>query len=209
MPINENQLQFENALTEMVPQAGVIFLGESILSTILYAAMIYRIDNLVCGRKDNFGEALLVGIKKIPVSFFAMVLYLIAVLLGTLLLVIPGIFLSLSLAFFMYFIVIENHSAYSAVKASNRLVSGNWWRTMVIYMTPSIILLIIIIVGIALVEIIIPTAGIMSETYFNLGEIIANLLVGALIPLFYVIGFVQYRDLKLRRSGDDLDARMS
>ena len=137
---------------------------------------------------------------------FAVVLYSIAVLLGIIALIIPGLILSLSLFFYAYFIVLEDKSAYQSLKASHKLVWKDWWRTAGVFTVPGVIALIAVF-GLGAV------AGFLevfdSDNYTNYGvEAIFNLLSGVFYQYFYVLGYVQYYDLKLRKTGSDLEARM-
>ncbi len=177
------------------------------LSFWFYGALIYRIDDIARGGDASFSEALGIGLKKFPVMLFAVILYSIAVLLGIIALVIPGLILSLSLFFYAYFIVLEDKSAYQSLKASHKLVWKDWWRTAGVFTVPGIIA-IIAVFGLGAV------AGFLevfdSENNLSYGfEAVFNLLSGIFYQYFYVLGYVQYHDLKLRKTGSDLEARMA
>ncbi len=185
---------------------GLVAIGFS-LSFWFYGALIYRIDDIAQGGDASFSEALGIGLKKFPVMLFAVVLYSIAVLLGIIALIIPGLILSLSLFFYAYFIVLEDKSAYQSLKASHKLVWKDWWRTAGVFTVPGVIALIAVF-GLGAV------AGFLevfdSDNYISYGfEAIFNLLSGIFYQYFYVLGYVQYHDLKLRKTGSDLEARMT
>ena len=207
MPVGTNPEQFDPMMMESLSLVMGLMFVSSIAALIFYAAMIYRIDNLVCGRDDSFGEGLWIGLKKFPAMFFGMFLYMIAVMVGTLLLVVPGIILWLSLLFYVYFIVVENSSAYGALKASHKLVWGNWWRTLMVFMVPGIMLMVVyMVIGLLVAVLGIEAA---TSTPLNLVDIFSNLIIGVIMPYFYALGYVQYRDMKLRKSGGDFEARMT
>jgi fucose permease len=181
-----------------------VMLVGMIISFILFSALLYKIDKSAKQQHRSYGEALAIGLKKLPSILLAIFLYGIAITIGTLLLLIPGIILSLSLFFYYYYIVLEDMSAYQSLKASHKLVWKDWWRTVGVFTVPTI-LYVIIVAGL----------GILSAFISPIGEtpiwvtLIMGLFVGIFFPYIYTLGYVQYHDLKLRKSGSDLEARMS
>ena len=169
----------------------------------LYAAMIHRIDNVARQHDDTFTESLGVGLKKFPAMLLAVFLYSIAVGFGMVLLIIPGIILALSLFFYAYYIVLEDNSAYQSLKASHKLVWKDWWRTMGVFTVPGILMMVIYFAFGMLMAF----TGI-NPNEISWVEITMNLFSGVFSMYLYVLGYVQYHDLKLRKSGSDLEARM-
>lgn len=166
-------------------------------------ALLYKIDKIANQQDCSFGEALGVGLKKAPATLLATIFYFIATIVGTVLLIIPGIILSLSLFFYHYFIILEDKTAYQSIIASHKLVWKDWWRTTGVYAVPSIIL-IIIFIGFGLIIGFMPA----NENYSIWIQIILDLLSGIYLPYLYILSYVQYHDLNLRKSGSDLEARM-
>jgi hypothetical protein len=197
-----DQAELVAQLFSNLPLLGIIILV-SILMFALYGGIIYRLDNLVHGQPDSFVEALQFGFTKLPSSFFAMVLYVIAIMVGSLLLLIPGLILMESLALYLYFIVIENKGAIAALRASHGLVWGNWWNTMAVFTPPMIIWLAVMLT----VGIVIGLLGMAANQV--LIQVVTNLLSVFVTPYFFTLGFVQYHNLKLRKSGSDLEQRLA
>lgn len=189
---------------------GILFASIAVLT--LYAAMIYRVDRLANQHEgDGYWRTLQIGFKKIPSMFWAGFLYSLATLIGLILLVIPGVALMLSLSFYTFFIVVESLGGYAALKASYALVKGFWWRTVGVFMAPGI-LFVVFYFALGLVA-----AVIMAIFKGNGGmegaklivQLIYNVLSGFITPYFFVLGYVQYHDLKLRKSGVDLELRLA
>lgn len=178
----------------------------SLLSFVIYSAMIYRIDNVANQREDSFIEALQVGLKKFPSMLLAVFLYMIVMIGGTILFVIPGIILSLSMAFYLYFIVVDSLGGYASLKASHALVWGHWWRTMTVFMAPGIVMLVMVLSLGALVGFLSSAATIINSSLINVA---INLLSAFITPYFFTLGYAQFHDLKLRKSGGDLEARLA
>lgn len=199
--VDENNF---TGIPENIGAFGVIMLIIMVVSFIIYGALIYQIDQIARYQDCSFSEALGVGLKKSPKMFLAAFLYGFAILIGTLLLVIPGIILSLSLVFYSYYIVLEDLPAYQSLKTSHKLVWQDWWRTFAVFTVPGIIL-VILFVGFGAVTAFLASDGGDS----TLIELVLYLFYGIFLPYFYTLGYVQYHDLKLRKSGSDLEARMT
>ena len=142
--------------------------------------------------------------QKLPKMIFAVMLYYIALALGLTLLIIPGFILMMSLSFFGYFIIFEGSTAYQSLKASHKLIWKDWWRTAGVFTVPSILIVILF----AAFGTVVGLMG-MDEDSINNLNLVMNLLSGLYMPYFLVLGYVQYHDLKLRKSGSDLEARLA
>lgn len=178
-----------------------------LLTFIFYGAVIYRIDNVANQRSDSLGESLTAAIQKLPTVAWALLLYYLAIFVGSLLLVIPGLILGLSLSFFLFFIILDGLSGFDSLTASHKLVWGHWWRTMGVYMAPGILMVIFYaMVGFLNVAMADEAQGAQG---FGVEDIITNTLTGIVMPYFYALGYVVFNDLKLRKSGDDLAKRLS
>ena len=194
-------------MQSMLSVMGLTILA-GIVATIFYVAIIYRIDNLVCNRDDSFSEGLMKGIKKFPATFLGMFLYVIALGIGTVFLVVPGVIFSLSLLFYLYYIVVEDHSTISALKASHKIVWGDWWRTLMVFMVPGFLLLIVYML-IGMLAVYMGEFDTANTAPLSVVDVFTNLTSAFIAPYFYALGYVQYRDLKLRKTGDDLEARIA
>ncbi|MDD1611273.1 MAG: hypothetical protein LUO95_11975, partial [Methylococcaceae bacterium] len=138
---------------------------------------------------------LLLAVKKFPTIIVASILYSIAIMIGSFLLVIPAIILIISLSFFWYFILLEDKGSYESLMASHRLVWGDWWRTNIVFFIPSLILVIALFIVAFFNGLFDPTPE-PSNTL----DIGTDLLIAIIMPYFYVVGYLQYHDLKLRRN---------
>ncbi|POZ53263.1 hypothetical protein [Methylovulum psychrotolerans] len=210
------------ALAEVAPWFFGIMVAVVVCSAAGYAAIIYRLDNAAHQRQDSFMEALQLGIRKTPSIVLATFLYMLAVGIGmllllvpagllrlslgvgTLLLLVPGIILSLSLLFYVNFIVLDAKRAYESLKASYALVKGNWWRTAGGLTVPTVLLSLFYFILMRSLGFIVKFAGIDG-----IAELIINLFSIASTPFFLTVIYVQFHDLKLRKSGADLAARLA
>lgn len=185
----------------------VAVFGFTMFTFLFYGAIIYRFDNITHQRQDTLVDALGVGMKKLPSMLVATILYTLAIAIGMLLLVVPGIILGLSLSFYWIFITVENLGGYASLKASHKLVWGLWWRTLSVYMVPGILMIIFYVLAGMI------GYGLSDETAtpgtFGAADIVTNLMTGLVMPYFSALAYVVFNDLKLRKSGDDLARRLS
>lgn len=176
----------------------------------LQATMLFRLGRIAESADPTLGDVLAHGFKCLLPILASMILYMICLVFGTILLIIPGIFLSLSLYLFMPAIVLDGLNPVQALKRSHNLVWGNWWRTLTVITVP-VFVIIIMYMGLGFVS------GFLVAIGYNLPidtfQIVIHLFQAAVnalfLPLLYAILIVQYHDLKLRREGGDLEARLA
>jgi hypothetical protein len=181
-----------------------------LLTLWLYASLIYRMGAIMHGWNSEMGVSLLVGLKKTLPMLAATLLFVLAIMLGLLALIVPGLILLLSLFFYTPALVLDNHGIVGSLKRSYRLVQGNWWRSAAVLTIPLLIFMAVgIVAGAGMGVVLVIGGGDVSEQTINLYANLFNLPVTALImPLFYAVMLVQYHDLKLRKEGGDLEQRL-
>ncbi len=151
------------------------------------------------------------GFRLVPRIILLTILYGLAIMGGTLLLVIPGIYLSIALILSFYLILTDNLKATAALSASRHLIKGFWWRTMLIITIPSILIIAIFAavglfsgVGFAVASGT-EDPGIMFTLII---DFFSTCIQALTMPLFYGILFVMLNDLKIRKEGSDLIQRV-
>ena len=181
-----------------------------LLNMVLLAAVLYRLGRLAEEREMTLREALAQGLRCLPPMIFATILYTLAIVLGLVALLIPGLILMLSLAFFAVAIVLDEEGPLSALKRSHRLVWGNWWRTATVLSVPVIVLIVLqVALGLAVGIPVGVLAGGSKGMLTLVSQGVQVLTNTFSVPLLYAIFVVQYHDLKLRKEGSDLEARLA
>ncbi len=183
-----------------------------IIGIIFFNTMIFRIDSAVKDPAKGVGVALGVGLRKAVLVIVASILYTLAVMLGLILLVIPGLILSLSLLFYAALIVVDDEGIIASLTKSHRLVWGDWWRTMTVFLIPAIFFIVLYVILGFIVGLMVSRVLPLAESVEAAGRFmgIVSILVSAVgMPLFYSIMLAQLNDLKLRRQGLDLEARLA
>ena len=204
---------------EYMFQAMPVMIGVSVIiwlfSIIIYNAVLARVGHYSVSSDCDIGDAIIQGAKKALPVFLGMLIYMVAIMAGFVLLVIPGFILMLTLLFFQVFIVIEDEGIVASIKASHNLVWGHYWRTAAVITIPIFITyaLVMVFAFIAGVSTALDTPDAITnptlDMNFGLIDIVGAALPVFLMSLLYSIYIVQVNDLRLRKSGTDLQQRLN
>ncbi len=184
-----------------------------VFSIIVYNAILVRVGDIALGRQGDVVDALLTGLKKTLPVFIGFVLYGLAVMAGFVLLVIPGFILMLTLLFFQVLIVLDNEGVIASLKGSHRLVWGNYWRTTAVIMIPLFVIyaLVMVVAFVAGAMAVMNSPEAIDATMpmkFGVVDALSAAIPAFMISLMYSIYIVHVNDLKLRKSGADLQQRL-
>jgi hypothetical protein len=178
----------------------------------VFGALYLKQQAIATDEELSVGTALQSAVGRIVPLFVMALLAFIAIMIGSLLLIIPGVILSVSLMLATNFVVFEGKGPIDALTGSHKLVWGNWWRSAAI-LTVGFILVIVIYLAVGLV------IGVVSP-FIGLGlddvvmySLVSGMLIGVLMnvlvmPFFTALLIALYWDLKLRKEGGDLAARV-
>ncbi len=198
---------------QLGPALAILIIPMAILAVAIsigcMGAIIARLDAIAQGQELGFGAALKLGVRRSPILFASLLLYMLAISLGMLLLIIPGLYLMISLMLCTYLIMVEKSGPIEALKRSYRLVQGNWWRTMAALMVPTVLMMtvmglaqmLVVMVSIPFGEEAVAMTMLISQGVNIIVQVIAT-------PLIYAMVLALYYDLRLRKEGDDLEARI-
>jgi hypothetical protein len=184
-------------------------------STWITAATYLKVAAIGTDGDLGIGAALQASLPRLPALVLMMILFILAVMIGTLLLIIPGIILMVSLLLCYPTALFDNKGPVSALSESHRLVWGNWWRTFVMLSVGVIILIVIYLIVATIVGVIAPFlmvggAGAEDVVLYALVSVgLIFVFLSLLLTPFYIsLGIAIYWDLKLRKDGGDLAARV-
>ena len=191
-----------------------------VIKVIFEGAVIHALAStargILTGVRDNLGT----GTRRLPAMVVAGVCYTVAVGLGSIALIVPGIWLACSLVLFPVPVLMENLGPLKGLEKSYDTVKGHWWRTATILSVIGIIIGALYLAALTLVG---ATTGIslLSPHFLLHPEALArdssllvwaallNAVLNALLsPLGYAVAVAQYEDLRLRHTGDDLEQRI-
>lgn len=195
------------------PQGGmgvlIVVLIAMLFSIIFYGAIVGRMHAVHANRELTVGESMALGLSCMLPLVGLFLLYGLAVTAGSILLLIPGVILAVSLMFAPYIVVIDRAGILDSLKQSHKLVWGYWWRTTAIVSVAGIIVMVCYV----LVGLVVGIAVAVNPNAIGAGTSVSEialtgLLGGVVTPIFYALSLSVFYDLRLRREGHDLASRI-
>lgn len=196
--------------------AALLLVGVAV-ACVLMAAVVARIDAVANGRAMTLGESVRFGARRAPALFGAILLSTLAIVVGFVLVVVPGVIVGVWFAFGVVATVVDRRGPVESLIYSTQLTRGHWWRTFVLLSVAFGVLLVfysVIVTVVALVVALMAASGGSIEALAAQGPpwyvdlLIGPLVAGAITPLVYGLWIAIYYDLRLRREGTDLTARI-
>ncbi len=182
--------------------AGVL----QLLAVLLAFAVCFRaIAQAYLGAQTDWRSSLSHAFGLVPSLLLLMLLYGLGLLLGFMLLILPGIWLSVAWAFALPALLVEGLRGRKALGRSFGLVKGRWWRTFAV-----------IVIGLILATIV----STLVQAVFVVGIFVGednDVLVLVLSAIAGIVGLavttpfqaalltVVYFDLRVRKEGFDLE----
>ncbi|MCB9819301.1 hypothetical protein H6789_01135 [Candidatus Nomurabacteria bacterium] len=159
-------VSFFTALFAPNPATGVMVTYESviymilmviyvIISILMSIALILAINNNSLTAKDAYTQAMTYFWKYVGLS----ILMTIILMVGFLLLIIPGIILSVWFAFATYVLILENGGIVDSLKKSREYVRGKWWGVFGRLIVMSIFIA-LLAMAISMITVIMPNSSI-------------------------------------------------
>jgi hypothetical protein len=205
-----------NALADLMTNPAFLLVAgvQMILSTWVMSAGYLKVSAIGAGDGLGLGATLLRALKRLPVLVVMIILASIVLTIAFFLLIVPGLILSVSLALCYTLAVLENRGPVEAMTNSHRLVWGNWWRTAAILTVGFIVIIVISMVAGLISGVLTPLLALSGGAeYVLLVTTIVGWVVGIgmnvlLTPFYISLPISIYWDLKLRKDGGDLAARV-
>lgn len=204
-----------NAMFVLMTRPGywLVNVLSMLLSLWVLGALFLKMNAIGAGTDLGNGAVLQAAVRRAPGMLILSLLFVIAILIGLVLLIVPGLILGGSLILGWTVLMLEGKGPVAALADSHRLVWGNWWRTAAILTVGFIVLCVIYFAVAALVGVVLPlmTLGLEDLLLYSL---VSTLLIGIVInllvtPYYVALLLAIYWDLKLRKEGGDLAARVS
>jgi hypothetical protein len=188
----------------------VVFL----LTLITYSALLAQMHHVAQGAAEQSPvEALSVALRRLPGAILAAIVWTLAVGLGLLLFLIPGIYLWGKLQFWIVAVFADDVGAIESLGRSWNATSGNWWRSTTILSVALIIVLVLDLLADLLVGLFAGFQFFARSADFG-GILFTTQMVRAVsqvfvLPMLPAALLAIYYDLRLRREGGDLLARVN
>ena len=108
------------------------FVASLVAGFYMYAVITAIVHYVASGAPEGVRSPLSIATRRFPVILAVNLLFMLAIMIGTLLLIVPGIFLFVALYFSPMLPIIEGKGPIDSIVGSYSLVSGHWWRTFAI-----------------------------------------------------------------------------
>lgn len=179
------------------------------VSLCIYGAGVLRIESIAQGADMGLGASIRASLPKILPLFVASVCFMLAVGVGLVLLIVPGIILLGSTFLFVPAIVLDGKGPVESLTYSHKLVWGNWWRVATIGAIAVIIVYVIFMLAAFVIGLMVGFGAGDPAALFMV-NIVSTVIGGLLLTAFYFALYVEiYREVKMRKTGGDLAARIS
>lgn len=181
------------------PAYWLIYTIGLLLAQYFTAALYLRLDATASGSEGD--DVLRVALARLP-SFVVMnALFVVALIAGTLLLIVPGLILTVSLAISSPVLLFDSKSSLESLKESHRLVWGHWWHTGTVLGVGGMVAIGVFLVCLIAVAIL---AAFVAHGDMLTVALAATLIVLAItgmlaVPFLFALVLNVYWDLKLRR----------
>ena len=193
------------------PVYWVSYLVSMAISSCAMGAIYLKQDAIASDTDLGLGRALTLALRRTPALVLAAILFMIAVAIGCVLLIIPGLILMVSLMLFGAVVVLESRGPAAGLLRSHKLVWGHWWRTTAVLTVAFIIVGVIYAALGFVVALILPfvARGADPLIFTLINSVVLNVVIQVLVlPFFLGLILSLYWDLRLRRDGGDLSERL-
>jgi hypothetical protein len=179
--LQETLAPLTNGMTPLA--GGLLFLSipVSIVTVTTTAHFIYR---YLRERTIDASGAFNKGIGTSLNAFMGCIIYIIAITVGFILLLLPGIYLSVAMGFFLCAMVSNNCSLFDSFNYSMNLVKGRWWPTFGSLLVASVFVIPLVIV-----------TKIAGSTWNAPGSAMASIITN--VASLFITPFLQVFQMKL------------
>jgi hypothetical protein len=191
-----------SALTSLVFQVAFLVLWASIAFPVASGAATYAISERYLGKEVTIGESLRQGLSRFWTLSIAQITATIRVLIGFILLLVPGILWTLSYSLVVPAILVEGQKALPSLRRSSALVKGERGKVFLVLLVINL-LQAVLAIGVGMV------LGVFINTESSAGAVLNsamnNLMSIFLTPLGIIATILLYYDMRIRKEGFDLE----
>jgi len=170
-----------------------------LLSFILSASLIFKLHceahNLSCSTIQSIQHS----ISRFIPTLLTGILYIISVLSGTALLIVPGFILSITLMFCFFFVINENKGILIALLTSHRLVWGHWWHSFTIMSVPLFLMLSLNMIIFILMVAVFSQFNFHLPNFYMVIFSVHVILQSFIAPFIFCVALTLLHDLRTRQ----------
>lgn len=170
------------------------------IALVIASGLLFYLHCLYYGIRNTLPKVLKHALSRSFILLVVGIFYVAFVFSGTMLLLIPGFILSISLMFSFLLALNENKGALQSLLVSHKLVWGHWWHTFLTISIPVIInaiMSMILFLGIALMVMKLPSLGMQHYILIFATQLILHTV---LMPFPFCVALVLLNDLRIRKN---------
>jgi len=164
---------------------SIVFIS---INLAVFSSIVYRINAQIEGKALDFNKDLMFGINKLTSVWPLTIVYAFCVVVGLILLVVPGIYLAILLYFSFYYVILKDVKVIDSLRKSKDLVSSNWFRTAAVLIGTGAVFAIFL--------------QLLIFPFHHLPMIMALIEIAyyaLVMPIFFGIYMALYYDLEVRQ----------
>lgn len=201
-----NGVERQSVLQMMAALRSPRMLGAYVLVTLLTLALygaLMALQSAVARGDASFslGSALATGFRRLPGALLASLICMIALVLGTIALIIPGIWLWGRLQLWMAAMFAEDKDALDALRSSWNLTKRNWWRGTTIFSLGAIMAVVCSVVFQVTGGIVAALARVDAVDVPIVLQLFSGVAYIFIYPFLTAVWLAMYHDFKLRHEG--------
>ena len=184
--------------------AGTVRLVLAIPSLYISMSLLVLMCGLTREQSMRVDQAMAIALRLFPRMILFYILLGLATFVGLILLIIPGIILTVSLVLGQYALVLEDLGPMDALKRSHSLVwGGNWGKTAAVLTVVALIYIAVMVIVTLALGLLTFAAGPDAMTITSV--LFSQVISAVLAPFAISTGLVLFQELRLRKEGSDLE----
>ena len=195
------------------PMTLIVALTCFVLGTWVLSALLLKQRAIGADQELSIGGAFQAALPRLLAVVIATILMGLAILVGLIALIVPGVILMVSLFLYMVVLLFDDKGAFDALAGSHKLIWGNWWRTCAVLSVLAILMFVVLFALGFVGALVLPFAGFALKDAYTIAMVIQAVTNFALYVFLGPFGsaalIALYWDLKLRKEGGDLAARVN
>jgi hypothetical protein len=174
----------------MTPGAAVLISIINILAIIPFVtgAAIFYVYQKLTSRGATIPDSMQAAGERFSQLVFLTFIVFVLLGAGFLLLIVPGIYLSVRLSFVYYALMIENRSTFDALSRSWQLTQGHWWKLFW-----SLLVLVLAVSVVALIVLFI--LAVVDPGGIDIGGSLLSFFISPFVSVYYVLLFMSFVNL--------------
>lgn len=197
VPLAPFQLILEIAVSAESPSLAVIAnLLSLVASMFVYGAVTIAVSDICLGNRPTVKRSYAAIGRVIGRYIGAYLLLMLTVMVGFVLLIVPGVVAAVLLMFALPAVAIERKRAFASLKRSVFLGKGFYWRNFGISLLVSLIAVIAMTLIVTVIVVVLLIIGSEDEFLFNIVMAITGIFV---TPLFQIPLVLLYYDMRVRK----------